>query len=149
MSQVLHGHLADSFGSARGQIWKQGWRLFLEKPWLGGGPGTASLRFDIRWFSEVRNQTVVVTNAHNVYLGYLVNTGLLGLLPYLAAIAASMVTWVKRRKLGAMYPALGAALLGYLIQDFFGLGLPLTAPIMWVVWGLLESDDPEPDEKEI
>ncbi len=145
MSQALHGHLADEFGSHRGQIWKQAWQLFLQKPWLGGGPGTTALRFDIRWYSAVRDQTVGVTNAHNVYLGYLVNIGVLGLIPYLAAIGCSMVTWYKRRTHGALYPALGAALTCCLIQDFFGLGLSLTTPMLWVVWGLLETAEP-PEE---
>ena len=41
LHEALHGRLSDEFGSHRGQIWKACWRLFLEKPWLGGGPGTA------------------------------------------------------------------------------------------------------------
>lgn len=142
MSQVLHGHLSDEFGSHRGQIWKQSWQLFKEKPWLGGGPGTTSLRYCIQWYSDVRNQTVAVTNAHNVYLGYLVNIGVLGLIPYLAGIGCSLVTWFRRRTHGAFYPALGAAFVCCLIQDFFGLGLALTAPMLWVVWGLLETAEP-------
>ena len=139
MSQVLHGHLADEFGSHRGQIWKQAWELFKEHPWLGGGPGTTGARFHIQWYSEVRNNTANVTNAHNVYLGYLVNMGIVGAGLYIAALVSSMITWIKRRKDGALYPALGAALLCYCIQDFFGLGLSLTAPMMWVIWGLLET----------
>lgn len=140
ISQVLHGHLADEFGSHRGQIWKQGWQLFKEHPWLGGGPGTTGARFDIQWVSEVRRSIAHVRNAHNVYLGYLINIGVLGLLAYLAAIGCSAVTWIKRRKANALYPALGAALVCYFIQDFFGLGLALTAPMCWVIWGLLESE---------
>lgn len=139
MSQVLHGRLSDEFGSRRGEIWKQSWEFFKQKPWLGGGPGTTSLRYSIQWYSDVRDQTVVVTNAHNVYLGYLVNMGVLGLIPYLAAIVCSLVTWVRRRTHGPLYPALGAAFVCCLIQDFFGLGLVLTAPMLWVVWGLLET----------
>ncbi len=141
MSQVLHGHLADEFGSHRGQIWKQAWELFKEKPWLGSGPGTTGQRFTIEWYSEVRNTVAKVSNAHNVYLGYLVNTGVIGAGLYLAAIGASLVTWIKRRKHGTLYPALGAAFLAYLIQDFFGLGLSLTEPMLWVVWGLLETPE--------
>ncbi len=141
--QVLHGRLADEFGSHRGQIWKEGWRLFRERPWLGGGPGTASLRYDILWHNDVTGRTVAVTNAHNAYLGYLMNTGLLGLLPYLGAIACTLITWVRRRKRGPFYPALGTAFLCYLIQDFFGLSLPLTGPLLWLVWGLLESREGE------
>ncbi len=140
MSQALHGHLADEFGSHRGQIWKQAWQLFKEHPWLGGGPGTVSKRLDIRWYSQVRDKTAVVTNCHNVYLGYLVNMGVFALLAYLAAVGCSLVTWVRRRKRNALYPALGAALVCYHIQDFFSLGLCLTAPMMWVIWGLLETE---------
>ncbi len=139
MSQVLHGNLADEFGSHRGQIWKQAWELFLEKPWLGGGPGTQAKRFHIQWYSEVRKSSVNVTNTHNVYLGYLVNTGIFGAGFYLAAILSSLLTWIKRRERGALYPALGAAFLAYCIQDFFNLGLSLTEPLLWVVWGLLET----------
>ena len=28
-----------------------------------------------------------------------------------------------------------------MIQDFFGIGLCLTAPMLWVIWGLLETQD--------
>lgn len=144
MSQVLHGHFSDSFGSSRGQIWKQGWHLWKEHPWLGAGPGTAALRFNIQWYSDLRSQTVAVTNAHNAYLGIAMNNGLLGLGCYLAAIACSCITWFRRRKRGAIFPALGSAMICYLIQDFFGLALVLTFPMLWVIWGLLESRTEKP-----
>lgn len=139
MSQALHGHLGDEFGSHRGQIWKRCWELFQEHPWLGAGPGTAPKRILLRWTSEVRQQTVQEDNSHNVYLGHLIDVGLLGALAYVTALGCSLVTWVRRRKQGPAYPALGSALVCYLIQDFFGMGLVLTAPMMWVIWGLLES----------
>ena len=37
---------------------------------------------------------------------------------------------------------LGCGFIAYLVQDFFGLGLSLTAPMLFVVWGLLESELP-------
>lgn len=146
VSQVLHGNLSDEFGSHRGQIWKEGWARFLEKPWFGGGPGTAAKRFDIHWSRYIESlgteRRVYVDNAHNVYLGRLMDVGALGLLCYLGAAACSMVTWFQRRREGAFFPALGSALVCYMIQDFFGLGLCLSQPMMWVVWGLLESYTP-------
>ena len=142
-SQVLHGHLSDEFGSHRGQIWKRALELFREKPWLGGGPGTAGERFQIQWsrYIEIlgRDRIVSVENAHNVYLGYLVNLGIFAFLGYVAAVILSLITWFRRRGEGALYPALGSAFLCYMIQDVFGIGLCLTAPMMWVIWGLLES----------
>ena len=152
LSEVLHGRLSDEFGSHRGQIWKNGWELFRQKPWFGGGPGTTSLRFDITWRRYVealgKDRVVSVENAHNVYLGYLINWGVFALLSYLAAIVCSLVTWWQRRAEGALYPALGSAFLCYMIQDFFGLGLPLTAPLIWVIWGLLESAPEKKEEEE-
>lgn len=138
-SQVLHGRLADEFGSHRGQIWKRCWELFKEKPWLGGGPGTGAARFDIIWHGEYRSTSV--DNAHNVYLGYLVNMGLIAGVSYVAAVVCSLVTWLRRRDMGALYPALGCGLLCFLVQDFFGLGLSLTEPILFVAWGLLECEE--------
>lgn len=145
LSQVLHGNLADEFGSRRGEIWKRSWELFLEKPWFGGGPGTAGDRLNIHWsrFIEEANRTnsVTVTNTHNVYLGYLVNMGVFALLAYLSAGVCSLVTWLQRREKGALYPALGCGVLCFMIQDFFGLGLSLTEPMLFVAWGLLESTE--------
>ena len=144
-SQVLHGRLSDEFGSHRGQIWKQSWERFLEKPWLGSGPGTAAERLDIRWSRYIeslqRERTVVVGNTHNVYLGHLVTVGVFGALAYCGAAVCSLITWFRRRTDGALFPALGSAFLCYMIQDFFSIGLCLTTPMLWIVWGLLESAD--------
>jgi len=145
LSQVLHGNLSDEFGSHRGQIWKQSWQLFLEKPWLGGGPGTNSERLDIRWSRYIealgRDRVVVVGNTHNVFLGYLVSIGLFGALAYVLGAVCSLVTWFRRRREGALFPALGSAFLCYMVQEFFGIGLCLTTPMLWVVWALLESPE--------
>lgn len=144
IGRVLHGELSDEFGSHRGQIWKQGWRLFLEKPWLGGGPGTAGERFDITWSRYIgsleQERVVAVTNAHNVYLEYLMDMGVFALAGYLAAAVCSAVTWLRRRE-DALYAALGASMLCFMIQDFFALGLLLSEPFLFIVWGLLESAD--------
>ena len=151
LSQVLHGNLSDEFGSHRGQIWKQSWQLFLEKPWLGGGPGTNSKRLDIRWSRYIealgRERIVVVGNTHNVYLGYLVSIGLFGAAAYVIGAACSLATWFRRRREGALFPALGSAFLCYMVQEFFGIGLCLTTPMLWVVWALLESPDAIREEK--
>lgn len=159
LSRILHGDIRDSFGSSRVQIWRRALELFTERPLLGGGPGTFGLRADIVWerfvpeINDVR--TASVTNTHNSYLGYLVDLGLPGLQLYLVLIACSAATWLRRRFDGPYYGALGCAMLCALVQDFFCLNLCLVTPMMWVLWGLLESGDaqapplPEPtDEKE-
>ena len=143
ISQVMHGQLSDEFGSHRGQIWKECWRLIRQRPWFGYGPGTAASVIDIRWERYVeetqKTRSTFVDNTHNVYLNVLLTTGVVGLACYLGGIVCSMVRWLKKRHVGAFYPAFGSAMLAYLIQDFFGIGLCITAPFFWLMWGLMES----------
>lgn len=136
MSRVLHGELLDSFGSHRGQIWIRCWELFCQKPWLGYGPGTAAEILDITWEGEY--YIAHVDNTHNVYLGYLVEIGLVGALAYVSAAVATVLRWIRRRDEDFL-AALGCGFVAYLVQDFFGLGLSLSEPMLFVVWGLLES----------
>ena len=74
-------------------------------------------------------------NAHSVYLGLLADTGAAGLLAYLALIVCNAIETIKNRsdKVGLV---VGAALVCGWIYDLFGLGLCLTAPILWLLWGL-------------
>lgn len=143
LSRVLHGDIRDEFGSRRVQIWRAALDLVKERPLLGGGPGTFGERVDIVWeryveaIQDVRR--AAVTNTHNSYIGYLVNLGIPGLLAYLSIIACSAVTWLRRRFADPYVAALGCALVCALIQDFFCLNVCLVTPMMWVLWGLLES----------
>ena len=144
LSQVLHGNLQDSFGSSRILIWRKSLELIPESTLLGGGPGTLSLRLDID-FSRVVEETgktlsTSVDNAHNDYLGILVNTGLLSLLAYIAAQLSSLFSAVKAAKSNRFVCCLACGLLCYWIQSFFGLGLFLVSPVMWLMWGLLLSN---------
>ena len=98
VSEVLHGRMSDDFGTGRGLIWRQGIELFLEKPILGSGPGTTSKRFHIQWYSIGNEGIAYVDNAHNTYLGYLINIGIFGALSYILLLLSSLVIWIKKRK---------------------------------------------------
>lgn len=142
LSQLLRGNLNDSFGSSRIRIWRETLRLVPEWLVFGGGPDTLALRLDLqfsRYFPELgKTLTTFADNAHNVYLGYLVNLGLPGLCLYLALMA---VTLRRIFRLGGEKQGiLGAALLCAWIENFFGLGLCLVAPVMWVLWALVFSE---------
>ncbi|HBD86136.1 MAG TPA: hypothetical protein DC001_01765, partial [Clostridiales bacterium] len=47
LSQFLHGHIDDSFGSSRILIWRETLGVIAERPLLGGGPDTLTLRTDM------------------------------------------------------------------------------------------------------
>ena len=138
LSQLLHGHVEDSYGSSRVGIWRECLRLAGERPLVGGGPDTLALRTDMTFsrFVEETGSTMSthVDNAHCEPLGYLVNLGALGLIPYLALCAESL-----RRFFRGCAPAVGAALACYLVQSLFGLGLCIVVPLVWIYMGLVCS----------
>lgn len=137
ISQVMHGKLDDEFGTGRGLIWKQGFKLFLEHPLLGSGPGTTSKRFYIQWYRANTGITTYVDNAHNAYLGYLINIGIFGALSYVLLLLSSLITWIKKRKSNYFYLAIGSGILCYIMQDFFTLNTYFTAPLLFIMLGLL------------
>lgn len=133
-SQILHGHFEDSYGGGRIGIWRVTLTNFPEAPMLGGGPGTLRLRT-----VKTLSSGTVARLAHNAYLQYLVDTGIYGLLSYLAVIVTSI--FVRRRdQWKQVCIALIPAALSYAAQDFFNLGVPVASPFFWIVLGLLQTD---------
>lgn len=141
LSQILHGSIEDSFGSSRILIWRKSLELVPGHLLLGGGSGTLAMRLDLSFsrFVEETGKTLYTTvdNAHNDYLGILVNTGLLSLFAYVFAQGLSLIKAVKSARPEAL--CLACAVLCYWVQAFFGLGLFLVSPLMWLLWGLLVS----------
>ena len=136
-SQILHGHLEDSYGSARIGIWRVTLTNVPEAPLLGGGPGTLHLRT-----VKTLSSGAVATLAHNVYLQYLVDTGILGLLSYLAVIVTSLFAR-RRGQRKRVQASLIPAALSYAAQDFFNLGVPVASPFFWIALGLLQTETHE------
>lgn len=142
LHQILHGQIEDSFGSSRIRIWRETLALVQEYPWLGGGPDTLPLRLDIQFSRYVpeTGQTLKTTvdNAHNEFLGYLVNLGLPALVLYFAALLSTLRRHLLRGKTSNAV-ALSIGLLSYWFQSFFGLGLCIVVPLVWILWGLTET----------
>ncbi len=142
---VLHGDVRESFGSSRIRIWLDTLALLPERPLLGGGPGTLALRLEIEFerFVPETGKTLrsFADNAHNVYLGCMADTGVLGLLSYLTLIACTCIESFKKRTAHGYMILYG--LISAWIADIFGLGLCLTAPMLWLIWGLSGATGPE------
>ncbi len=135
-SSMLHGHFKSSFGHDRIGIWQQVWNSIIQSPALGNGPGSGAWLIDLRTVNEEMNRVVAVRNAHNTYLGYLMDTGIPGLACYLLLIGGGCAAWLRNRS-EDLTVALGAGLAGYLIQDFFNINIVTVAPFLWIGLGLL------------
>jgi O-antigen ligase len=87
---VVNVNKADMSNSERINRWKCAWRMFLDKPVLGFGPGT--YQFFYGQFQQRADMTYISTfkgdkgHAHSEYLNYLSETGLIGALNFLALI---------------------------------------------------------------
>lgn len=143
LSQILHGNFSDEFGSSRILIWRECLGIVPENLWLGGGADTLALRIDLefsRYFEAYeKTMTTSVDNAHNLYIAHLVNFGILGLCAYLSLMAHSLILIFKNKEKHVI--CLTITLVCAWIENFFGLALCLVSPMMWVLWGLLYTDE--------
>jgi hypothetical protein len=78
--------LANISSTSRWQWWKEAWHAFEEQPARGTGAGTFELTHRL-----LRENTIVVTEPHNVPLQFLSETGIVGFLLALAAVGAAGV----------------------------------------------------------
>ena len=142
LGQLLRGHAEDSFGSSRIGIWRACLALVPKHPLLGSGPGTAALGLDIRFSRYVpeTGETLrsFVDNAHSFVLAALVNTGVLGLITMLLPMVTALIPGLRQQA----SPLHRAAALGCIccaVQELFGLYLVITAPLLWLMLGLLAA----------
>ena len=72
-------------------------------------------------------------------MNVLYHQGLPALLSYLGALCFSFVRWIKDSGEEATTAMIGAGLLAYGIQAFFGFSMCSTAGLFWILWGLFEG----------
>ena len=136
---TLHGQAEDSFGSGRIYIWKNTWRLVLERPLLGGGADTLGKR-GLAFVKVLPDGGVIrrsIDCAHCEPLNILVNQGLFSLLFLAAAWLLSLI-----RAFSTNAPAaspLRSALIAYTAASLFGIGMTANAPFFWIILGMLSS----------
>jgi len=92
--------------------WQAAWRMFAARPWLGVGIGNYAVAYPTfavpRWADPLGH-------AHNIYLHFLAETGLLGLTAYLILFAAAAVqVWRARMTSGGFSRALAIGALAML-----------------------------------
>lgn len=141
--ELLHGRADETFGSGRVHIWKSVLEKIPDNLLFGTGPDTMSYakieaftRYD-----EIKDVEIVaeIDTAHNEYLNILYHQGVFTLIAYLAALVIAAMAWIRRGNKRTDSAALGAAVLCYCIQAFFGISMFLTAPFFWISLGLLDS----------
>jgi O-antigen ligase len=119
LAQNIEANFADEASGptakARTQIWADANKLFAERPWLGWGLGKRiELRQDIGQSQDL--------TAHNVAIDMLLQSGIIGIGLFLAALAASLAqawrAWVTEAddRLAALALACAVAVMGLLAK---------------------------------
>jgi O-antigen ligase len=97
--QSISNITTDDSNMERLNRWSCAWRMFLEKPLFGWGPGT--YMFQYAPFQISREKTTISTNmadrgnAHSEYLGPLSESGFLGMISVLLVISITLYTGFK------------------------------------------------------
>ena len=94
------------------------WRVFLDHPILGVGPGHFSYFYSIPYTNRIGlMQQTKGYRGHNLYLETLAETGLIGLLSLLAIIFAVMRgLWKEHQRLVRSYPELDQVAVGFFLS---------------------------------
>lgn len=129
-----------SWGSDRGAEWASFWQMFRTAPILqkliGGGAGSvAAWDRAHRLFSDA-----VTDSAHNEYLHYLLTGGLIGLLAYLALLAAALRK--SLRNPGRARTAMALGCFAYAVQAAVNIAQPFTTPLFFALLALALHDGP-------
>jgi O-antigen ligase/tetratricopeptide (TPR) repeat protein len=125
LSRVAHISLTDTTSEARLLTWQTGFKGLREKPILGWGAERFFVVFNKYFPSEVyhhANSRVWYDRAHNIYIEYLVQGGIVGLILYLAIfVYALWALWKKytRDKQPATFIIFTGLFVAYGFQNAF------------------------------
>lgn len=143
----------DKWGSERGYIWKNligGYRNFpiLYKIF---GTGEATVSCILSDYSSTHWNLlhgVLIDNAHNILLHFLVTTGLTGCIAYLAMVlyairstinVSKRIEHISNQKDAQMVIAIGIGIIAYFVQGEFNILETITFPIFVCMMGIINA----------
>lgn len=151
---ILHGTVSlvqgdIGWGNARGGIWLGSIHLFeaynpLQKLF---GLGMTAAATDLTYYANelLHWKNVNVVNAHNDFLEYLLSTGIVGLVAYIATWVVPIVEYVRRKKNGKEWSvekvAYFMSLMAYMGQSVVGNPYSLSVPIIYLIFALYRNED--------
>lgn len=90
--------VTSDFSETRMQRWSMGMELIKQSPVIGYGNGSEKYLLKEKYFTNKFYKSFLLEmNAHNQYLSFLINTGIIGLLLYLYVLYFGFSATVKRK----------------------------------------------------
>ncbi|GCD81081.1 hypothetical protein PTHTG4_01430 [Parageobacillus thermoglucosidasius] len=131
-------------GSGRLYIWKKTLEITMDRLIVGYGLDTLPYHFpqdDIEKRAGLGRQDIVVNKPHNIYIGILYGTGIIGFIGFIGLVLMTLWKFGQEFwKFGKTQNAvivLGVAWMAYLIQSLFNDTLPGTATPLWTLAGIM------------
>jgi O-antigen ligase len=151
--QSISNISSDASNRERLNRWSCAWRMFLDKPYMGFGPGTYS--FQYAPYQHSYDRTTISTNlgnggnAHSEYLGPLSEQGVLGLIAFAAlAVIIFMMAFrlyfkLKDKELKVLLISIFLGLITYFIHGMMNdfLDTDKAAVPFWGFIGILVAID--------
>ncbi|HRY52406.1 MAG TPA: O-antigen ligase family protein [Candidatus Portnoybacteria bacterium] len=141
--RLTHISASEGTGLTRILAWKLSFRGFQDRPLLGWGPENYYVMFNKYYDPNLYPVESWFDRAHNAFLDVLINTGLIGLLSYLAIfVLAFWSMWrAWRQEKIKYYTAVifSVILIAYAIQNFFVFDTQVTLLMIYsilafIVW---------------
>lgn len=125
------------YGSGRLSIWRAVWQLILQRPLLGGGPGTLALRGlePMAWVQNGEAVALTISSAHNEYLALMADVGIPA---FLCALVLPVLALRQAWRSGTRRSAIcSTALICALTGSLFAVESCITAPYVLLLLALL------------
>lgn len=142
IEKYREGERAEAVSADRGSLWRAAWRMFIDHPWTGVGPGNFRLFYGKylglpRWDDRF--------HANNLYLEFLADSGavglllLLGLLGTAVIVAFRAIRFATDPKSRILSLALACAFAAWVIHGWSDYFLEFTPTYLWfwILLGLL------------
>lgn len=125
--------------SPRALIWKLSLRAAQERPFLGWGPENFIYAYNQYYDPRLSNEEIFFDRAHNLFLDWLIDAGLFGLLAYLTVLVlAARAAWSRWRASTRgilFFSFLGA----YIVHTFFVFDTGVSLILLFLILAYLAS----------
>ena len=119
LDRIASISISDTKTQARAYVWPMAIKGFVERPILGWGQENFNYIFNSNYNPKMWNQEQWFDRAHSVFLDWLVASGSVGLLAYLALyVLALMAIWKSDLKIGKK-SVLTGLIAGYAVHNVF------------------------------
>ncbi|MBB5150475.1 O-antigen ligase family protein [Ureibacillus thermosphaericus] len=141
-------------GTGRVYIWEKTFDLLKDRLLLGYGLDSLMYNFphyNIDARAGLFDENQIVDKPHNIFVGILYGTGLVGFISLILVFATTMIYLIKAfiKKVDIQYFILGIASLGYFVQGMFNDSLPGISGVAWITIGIFVGQILNENKKDI